>query len=120
MENTSNWLSVRNGARQGSIVGPFLFGIFQNDLHASLCDIYNYADDNTVGASGETTESVQEKLKEATDVMLSWYDIIIKQANPKNFKYIMFTRSNNLDVRSISIPNIITLYVQPCVNSRVL
>ena len=58
--HTSNWLSVHKGAPQGSIFGPFLFNVFQNDLLvklADLSDIYNYADDNTVVASGDTIVS---------------------------------------------------------------
>ncbi len=95
-----------------------MFNVFQNDLLvklADLSDIYNYADDNTIGASGDTIENVQEKLKDASNVMLSWYDINMMQANPTKFQYIMFTRNNDLDVCPILIQNDITLNVQSCV-----
>ena len=88
--HTSNWLSVYKGAPWGSIFGPFLFNVFQNDLLvklADLSDIYNYADDNTVGASGVTIENIQEKLTETSHVMLSWYDINMMQAKPTKFQY---------------------------------
>ena len=116
--HTSNWLSVHKGAPQGSIFGPFLFNVFQNDLLvklADLCDIYNYADDNTIGASGDTIENVQEKLKDASNVMLSWYDINMMQTNPTKFQYIMFTKNNDLHVNPILIQKDITLNVQSCI-----
>ncbi len=56
---------------------------------ANVSDIYNYADDNTVGASGDTIENVQKKLKEASNVVLSWYDINIMQVTLTKFQYIM-------------------------------
>ncbi len=61
--------------------------------------MYNYADGNTAGASGDTIKNVQEKLKEASNIMLSWYDINMMQANPTKtyeIRYIMFTRNNDM------------------------
>ncbi len=51
----SEWLSTEKGAPQGSVFGPYLFNLFQNDLVCLLercCEVYNYADDNTIGAAG--------------------------------------------------------------------
>ncbi len=44
--------SQRLGTAQGSILGPFVLNVFQNDLvniMSNASDIYNYADDNTIG-----------------------------------------------------------------------
>ncbi len=44
------------GTQQGSILCPFVFDVFQNDLMyvmRNTCDIYNYADDNTIGCQSE-------------------------------------------------------------------
>ncbi len=46
----SEWLRMLKGTPQGSILGPFVFNVFQNDLMymmCNTCDIYNYADEKT-------------------------------------------------------------------------
>ena len=48
----SAWDDIYNGVPQGLILGPFLFSIFNNDRFSFLttCNMYNYADDNTLYA----------------------------------------------------------------------
>jgi hypothetical protein len=46
----SGFLDLNKGVPQSSILGPVIFNIFLNDIFhfVSNCDLYNYADDNTV------------------------------------------------------------------------
>ncbi len=53
--NSSDLHVLSKGTPQGSILEPFIFNIFINDLVLKLqhvYDIYSYADDNAGGVSG--------------------------------------------------------------------
>ena len=44
-------LDIDKGSAQGSILGPFCYNVFTNDMlsiESDNIEIYNYADDNTV------------------------------------------------------------------------
>ena len=55
-QNKSEWAQLLKGAPQGSLFGPFMFNVYQNDLlilMEELCNVYNYADDTSVACYGD-------------------------------------------------------------------
>jgi len=55
-QNTSDLLNIVKSVPQDSILSPILFNIFVNDLFFFVhkCDLYNYADDNTLSKSDKS------------------------------------------------------------------
>ncbi len=60
------WTRLRKVTPQGSVMGPFAYNAHTNDLIlvlVSICDIFNYADDNTVTCYGMSSAGVIEQTK---------------------------------------------------------
>ena len=77
------------GTPQGSILGPFVFNVFQNDLMymmSNTCDIYNYADDNTIGCQSENIPHLTVKLQRSIGELLNWFESNYMQANPNELQ----------------------------------
>ena len=87
---SSQMLEIYNGVPQGSILGPIPFKIFVNDifLFVNKCDLYNYADDNTLSKSDNTLQTVIESLEEDSTSLMSWFAFNKMQANPDTFQAI--------------------------------
>jgi hypothetical protein len=83
----SDWKGIVKGAPQGSLMGPFTYIVHTNDLLLLImliCDVFNYADDNTVGCSGENVEDVRKQLEIVSNVMINWFNENMMKINPEN------------------------------------
>lgn len=91
----SDWLPLIKGAPQGSILGPFTYNVHCNDLIiflSLLCDIFNYADDNTVSCYGKNLSDVKLELENVTAEMLNWFKINEMKVNNEKFQLILFSK----------------------------
>ena len=71
----SAWEDIYNGVLQGSILCPFLFNVFLNDIFSFLtnCEMCNYADDNTLYTYSRGFPQVQEYLKKDFEILENWF-----------------------------------------------
>ena len=93
----SEWDSLKRGVPQGSLLGPLLFNNFKNDLIILLsrrCQLYNYADDNTLSYSHYDANIVKHVLESAANTATEWFKSNNMQANPCKFQAMTLSRKN--------------------------
>ena len=101
----SECVDVDTGVPQGSVLGPFLFLLFVNDVSSFCtygCIAKLYADDTIIYTSGTTTDEVKDKLQNCVDNISEWYKRNRLYINIKKSKTMVFgskakLKSLNLD-----------------------
>ena len=93
ISNCRSWKILNKGVLQGSILGPLLFNVFMNDMFLFMerCNLYNYADDNSIIYSSPDIETVTLNLKHDCQNAIQWFTNNGMKANPNKFQFMVIS-----------------------------
>ena len=97
----SDWADIVLGTAQGSILGPFVFNIYINDifLFTEGTEITNYADDNTPYACDTTIDLVIARLEKDLGNLLQWFKFNYFKSNQDKCHLLLNNQSSNSDAK---------------------
>ena len=96
-----NWRQIKVGVPQGSIVGPLLFDIFNNDIFLFVrhIKITNYADENTPYLCRNNADNVINDLEYDANILINWFNNNLLKINAKISHVLMVPEKNSQPIK---------------------
>ena len=107
----SSLVDIITGVPQGSVLGPFLFLLFINDIsnfttHGCVTNLF--ADDAMIYASGDSVSEVQRKLQSCLSNISSWYRENRLKINSDKSKVMLV--GSKAQLKSLNVDEFISNY----------
>ena len=103
-EAESDWLEVRQGVPQGTVLGPLLFNLYVNDLPNFInCSLIQYADDAVVYTFGKKITDCKLHLEKSISSLVDYFSYHSLKLNSEKTEFIVFGTSSAAE--SIKVDN---------------
>jgi hypothetical protein len=105
-KSCSGWETVKYGVPQGSILGPLLFLLYNNDLSLGMntdIKLLLYADDTSVLVSGNNMHEIEAKSRIVLNTLNHWFTSNVLSLNLKKTKVLKFETTNRKNVIKIKL-----------------
>ena len=94
--SSSSFLSTIAGVPQGSVLGPFLFLLYINDIIDNLQSIARlFADDTSMSQSSSNLTEIETVLNKDLDSILDWANSWKVQFNPQKTELLLFSNTES-------------------------
>ena len=112
----SDWMSVKRGVPQGSVLGPMFFNMLLNDLifHIKSVKLNTYADDCQLHSSDVDPVALERRINHDVQIANKWFEDNGMKANPAKHQGMVlgktdypfsFSTTRCLDLFGITLDN---------------
>ena len=94
----SDWIEIKRGVPQGTVLGPLLFNIYVNDIQERLyegCTLVQYADDCMVFSSSIISEDALNRLQNSLNNLTEFFAENQLNLNASKSEFITFCQKND-------------------------
>ena len=89
---------LKAGDPQGSVLGPFLFLIYINDMYDHLSSLVRlFADNTSLSYSSSKLLQIERKLNSDINILNTWAETWLVKFNTQMSEFVIFGNKKNID-----------------------